>query len=612
MKKIIIRTLLLFSFGILAVFSAAMLLVASDMNRKAADGNAAALLSVYEARMHDGRYGVPGFGDYEKLAAVSVGAENIRVTVIGTDGWVLADTLADPAAAKDHSTRKEVIEALKGGTGTDIHRSETLGASGARGPKFLYKAKLVEVEGAAPVILRVAIPVKSINSYLYGALLTTALIFMLAFAATAVFSRFIADRLNKPFVLVKEKLDGVLDPAAEVKPIVLTKHDDINAVLRDIDEISEKLNATLAEFQSEARKLDLVLGNIDQGIIAVDGERRIVFCNKAAEDYFGFEFTTPLTVAKAIRNKTLLDNIGGAVEKNEFVSFDVSRPGGSIFEIRIFPVDSREISLIVTAQNVTNVRKVALEKQEFFQNAGHELNTPLSSVIGYSEMLLSMDNGQLTMDNEGQMKNKRREQTAESRGESQKIINKKKIKAFAETINREAMRMKLLIEGMMKISALEENQEIIDENFDLKKVIEQAAAAAAPKAEKKGIKLTSDLDACIVCANPEKLTEAAANLIDNAIKYTEPGGNVRVGLKVAGGKAVLSVKDDGIGIPAASLSRVFERFYRVDKGRSKTEGGTGLGLAIVKHICNHYNAPIKIQSTENAGTEITVAFNCVS
>lgn len=250
---------------------------------------------------------------------------------------------------------------------------------------------------------------------------------------------------------------------------------------------------------------------------------------------------------------------------------------GQTYEVRFFPVSFKEVSVIIAAQNVTEIRKTGLEKQEFFANAGHELNTPLSSVIGYSEMLLS---------------------------------EKKYNPGFAETIHKEALRMKLLIEDMLKISELEGNKEIPDGEIDLKPIVEQVITAALPKADGKKIALTAALQCCKIFANAEKITEVAANLIDNAIKYTGEGGAVSVSLKTENGQAVLSVKDNGIGIPQKALSRVFERFYRVDKGRAKSEG-TGLGLAIVKHICNHYNAPIKIKSKEGAGTEITVEFACV-
>ncbi|MCL2675136.1 MAG: ATP-binding protein [Firmicutes bacterium] len=576
MKKIIVRALLLFGLGILAVSFAATAIIADNMNKTAAKNSAATLLSAYEERMLSENYTTKD--QYIKMAERE--STDFRITVIaaGEDklGKVFADTFKDPAEMKNHAdgTRQEITDALSGKTGTVIRPSEEI-----KGMRFLYTAKLVTIEGAEAVILRIAVPVSSINSYLYGALLTTTLIFLLILIITAFVARFVAGRLNKTFVLIKEKLGGVLKPEAETRPIVLTRHDDINAVLQDIDEISDKLHTTLAGYKAEKRKLDLILENIDQVIIALDAQKQIISCNKTAEDYFNFEFSATPAIETAIRNKAILDNISQVMVRNEFISYDHMRLNGQVFEVRFFPVNLNEISLIITAQNVTDIRKTSLEKQEFFANAGHELNTPLSSIIGYSEML---------------------------------IADKKPNIAFAETINKEALRMKLLIEDMLKISELEENREIYDAQFDLKSVVEQVITAALPKAENKKITLTADLESCVIFANAEKITEVAANLVDNAIKYTDENGAVAVRLKTENGKAILSVKDNGIGIPQKALSRVFERFYRVDKRRSTAEGGTGLGLAIVKHICNHYSAPIKIQSTEGLGTEITVMFACIS
>ena len=320
---------------------------------------------------------------------------------------------------------------------------------------------------------------------------------------------------------------------------------------------------------------DLILANINQGIVAIDSKARITLCNKKAEEVFDFTFNKPIPIKKLIRNKTLIDNVQTAVAKSEYIAFDYNKSGTEDFDIRLLPVVSDEIRLIMTIQNVTHVRKVILEKQQFFSNASHELNTPLSSIIGYSELMLS-----------------------------DKTYND----TFVETIHKEATRMKELIGDMLKISELEENKKVIDEKINLRNIVEQVVTAAKPKATKKKIGIAVLAEECFIFANSEKMTEVVANLVDNAIKYTGKNGSILVSLSKHNNSAILSVKDTGIGIPQHALSRVFERFYRVDKGRAKTEGGTGLGLAIVKHICNHYKAPIRLQSKEGVGTEIIITF----
>ncbi|MCL2798646.1 MAG: hypothetical protein FWD58_11480, partial [Firmicutes bacterium] len=380
MRKIFIRTLLLFSLGVLTVFTVASLIVADNTNKAAARDYAARQLDVFATLLTDGGYS----DDLKKLAEFGSG-NGIRVTIIAKNGTVLAESDADADTMSDHSGRKEVKSALNGAVGFDIRKSATLGVD------LLYVAKTVDIEGGEAVVLRIAVPIQSVNSYLYGTIGATVAIFIAVSVLAVLVSRFAAARVNQPFILIKERLDDLLKPDAVPKPIVLTKHDDINTVLQDIDEISEKLRTTLDGYQAEKHKIDLILSHIDQGIMALDPAENIVACNKPAENYFCFDYSGPVPIEKAIRNRAILDNVRRAIYKNEFISYDHTRVSGEIYEVRFLPVLLKEISLLITAQNVTELRKTSIEKQEFFANAGHELNTPLSSILGYSELLIAED-----------------------------------------------------------------------------------------------------------------------------------------------------------------------------------------------------------------------------
>ncbi|MCL2061370.1 MAG: ATP-binding protein [Firmicutes bacterium] len=558
MKKAYILRITLIVSAALLLFIAAMLIAIPQINRRTAKDHALSYLQIFEkyAAVND---------DYESLVKLANG--DLRISVINLDGTVIADTLTDiPSLLENHLHRREVARALEGGIGEDVRKSDSFGVS------YLYMAKKAGADGAE-IILRVAIPIKSINAYLWPLIGIMAALFALVLLVLLLLMPKLIRNITQPIAMINEKLQTA--GTAQSSKIVLTKYDEINSVLTEIDDISEKLHATLADYQAEKHKLDLIVDNIDQAIIALDEKMQIISCNKTAEDYFCFTFSAPVPAAYVFKNTAILNNINQAVLKNEYICYDHMRQNGQVYEVRFFPVNAPEFSVIITAQNVTDVRKTDIEKQEFFTNAGHELNTPLSSIIGYSEMLLK---------------------------------EKKYNKNFAETIHREASRMKLLITDMLKISELSEHKEIHDEKMDLAAVVQNAVTAMQPKAQAKSLTLTADLEACAILANAEKITEVAVNLIDNAIKYTDAGGTVSVSLQTENGRAHLTVKDTGLGIPQADLRRVFERFYRVDKGRAKKEGGLGLGLAIVKHICNHYNAPIKIHSTEGTGTEITVSW----
>lgn len=544
--------------AVLLAFIVAMIFVIMAVNRSTARGTARSHLVIFENYLETS-------DDFDNLVRLTDG--DLRISVIAIDGTVLADTLAnDPSELANRLNRREVRDAIASGEGHDIRRSETFRID------FLYMARVVEVD-STQVVLRVAIPVSSINNYLWPLIG----IMLGMFAVTMLAVLLIVPKLTKsvtaPILMIKKKLENIGEDGDS--PLRLTRHDEINRVLIEIDEISEKLKNALSQSESEKQKLDLILENIDEGIVALDSEGVIVSCNKMAQEFFCFEFTQPIAIEKVVRNISVLDNIKQAIYKKTLILYDHTRASGEVFQVRFLPVSLDKVSLIIAVQNVTTLRKVALEKQEFFANAGHELNTPLSSVVGYSEVLLK---------------------------------DKKYNAVFIKTIHREALRMKLLIEDMLKISELEESKEIIDETIELDQIIKQVITAVQPKAKAKSIKIVQELDETTIFANAEKITEVVSNLIDNAIKYTNDGGEITVKLKKGVSGVVLTVKDSGIGIPQKDLSRVFERFYRVDKGRTKQEGGTGLGLAIVKHICNHYNATIQLKSKVGSGTTFTVTF----
>jgi len=539
----------------LLVFIFAMIFVVMAINRQSARGSARSHLVIFQNYLQTS-------DDFDNLVTLTDG--DLRITIISLDGTVLADTLN---AYGNRLNRREVTDAIANGEGQDIRRSVTFGVN------FLYMARVVDV-GGNQIVLRVAIPVANINNYLWP--LVGIMLGM--FAVTMLATLLILPRLTKsvtaPIFMIKQKLENIGEE--NNGPLQLTRHDEINKVLIEIDELSEKLKNALAQSTAQKQKLDLILENIDEGIIALDGNSVIISCNKMAQDFFCFEFSQPIQIEKVIRNISVLDNLKQAQDKKSLIFYDHTRANGDIFQVRFLPIALEEISIIIAVQNVTELRKTAIEKQEFFAIVGHELNTPLSSIVGYSEVLLK---------------------------------DKKYNKAFVETIQKEALRMKVLIEDMLKIAELEENKVIAEEKVELDKIVAEAVKSLQPKANYKNIKIMQKLDEGSIKANGEKIAEIVSNLVDNAIKYTNENGEINVSLKKTDNNLILKVKDNGIGIPQKDIPRVFERFYRVDKARTKQEGGTGLGLAIVKHICSYYNASIKLQSKVGVGTSVSVEFS---
>jgi two-component system phosphate regulon sensor histidine kinase PhoR len=377
--------------------------------------------------------------------------------------------------------------------------------------------------------------------------------------------------------LINKKLQtvGVQDSD---NPITLTKYDEINEIIIQIEDLSNRLDASIRSREAESNKTAFILESINQGIIAVDKKQNVVMMNRVAADFLDCETDLPTHIVNVMRNRAVTDALNKTLDGGQYQAFDMGLKESRLFEIRIIPVEYEYISAVITISEVTDVRKLQLEKQEFFQNASHELNTPLTSILGYSEILLK---------------------------------EKKYNPAFLETINKEASRMRSLISDMLKIAELEGGTEITDEIIDLESVVADVAASYEFMAEAKNISIEKNLIKGNIKANEKKIREVVGNLLDNSIKYTQNGGKITLSLQKVKEKIIFTVRDDGIGIPRQYLNRVFERFFRAPQGRSKNESGTGLGLSIVKHICNYYDAPISIGSSVGGGTEISVAFRLV-
>lgn len=564
MEKSIARKILLIAIIALVIFAFAIFFVLDNMNKKSAEDNSVKLLSVIEKQMINGGYTTEE--QYKEIVKISV--EDVRITVISLDGTVLADSMMeDVSSMENHLGRKEIKAALEGKTSSAIRKSNTFNIN------YIYTAKKVSVN-ETEVLLRVAVPLSSINGYLSGILIAILIILVILLFLIFIISSFIAENLNKPLKLIKEKLDTVGN-SYETKHIQLTKFDEVNTVLMEIDELSEKINSNLKKYLSEKQKLDFIIENTNQGLIALGKGLEIISYNNIAAEYLGAELLLNEKINVLIRDISFNENLNKCANTGEYTNFYMDFESGMILEIKFIPVKESEVLVIIVINDITDSKKLSLEKQEFFVNASHELNTPLSSILGYSEMMLS----------------------------SNKLERK-----FLETINKEAERMKNLISDMLQISELENVKNIEDSKINIKKIAEEVLVSYQPKAAAKNIELKTQLKNGFIFANSEKITKLISNLVDNSIKYNNQGGFVEVVTETKNNEVILTVKDNGIGIPKKDLSRVFERFYRVDKNRSKAESGTGLGLSIVKHVAKNYNAPVKLVSKENEGTHITVIF----
>ena len=507
--------------------------------------------------------------------------KDLRISVIATNGIVIADTTIDIALnpMANHTNRSDVIEALHSSGDKTVFSIHT---SASQKIPYIYASKKIKAEDYRDYILRISMPMDSVNKYLITFLFTAVMVIGIVIIIMALILPSTAKSIMIPFYSIKETLDNIYkNKSQNIKN--LTGFNDINDILYDINELAIDLNNNIIGYQTEREKLNYVLENIAQGIVAINKDKDIFFINQFALELLNSTDSDIKSLNEIIKDKSVIKKIEDAIKLNRFSKFDIKERNMDI-EINVIPIlNNKNISALIKFEDVTDIRKIEIEKQDFFINASHELKTPLTSILGYSELLINM---------------------------SAKDKNENKKTDFIKRINAEALRMKELVLNMLTLSRMEANwQETIDEKIDLKDIILNVFESNKIKSQKRNINIELDIESAIIIANKEKITEVVNNLVDNAIKYTDDGGEIKIILKNNKDKAIFTVKDNGCGIESKYLNRIFERFFRVKNEKYLKVQGTGLGLTIVKNICAHYNADIYINSEENKGTEISVVFN---
>lgn len=507
--------------------------------------------------------------------------KDLRISVIATNGIVIADTTIDIALnpMANHTNRSDVIEALHSSGDKTVFSIHT---SVSQKIPYIYASKKINTKDNIDYILRISMPMDSVNKYLITFLFTAVMVIGIVIIIMALVLPSTAKSIMIPFYSIKETLDNIYkNKSQNIKN--LTGFNDINDILYDINELAIDLNNNIIGYQTEREKLNYVLENIAQGIVAINKNKDIFFINQFALELLNSTDSDIKSLNEIIKDKSVIKKIEDAIKLNRFSKFDIKERNMDI-EINVIPIlNNKNISALIKFEDVTDIRKVEIEKQDFFINASHELKTPLTSILGYSELLINM---------------------------SAKDKNENKKTDFIRRINAEALRMKELVLNMLTLSRMEANwQETIDEKIDLKDIILNVFESNKIKSQKRNINIELDIESAIIIANKEKITEVVNNLVDNAIKYTDDYGEIKIILKNNKDKAIFTVKDNGCGIESKYLNRIFERFFRVKNEKYLKVQGTGLGLTIVKNICAHYNADIYINSEENKGTEISVVFN---
>ena len=471
-----------------------------------------------------------------------------RITLIGADGTVLEDTSANPAEMDNHADREEVKDALLKGSGTSVRYSKTLTE------KTVYYARRMENGN----VLRISTTQYTVMTVVLGLLQPLIYVLVLALILSFALSSRVSKSVIKPINEIDLDHPENSDAYEELTPL-------LHRILNQQKTIKKQLN----EAKKHRDEFKLITENMSEGFLITDRDGRLLSCNSAALKLLDADENDG-TVLSLNRTgdfrKTVHAALSGERAENTMTH------GENTYNLIANPVfeGDKTIGAVIVIIDVTESRRRELIRREFTANVSHELKTPLTSISGFAELL------------------------------SAGGVPEDTVTDFAKTIYTEAQR---LISLVSDISVCYEK-----ENVNITELSRDVARRLKMSADKKNVKIGISGEDISVYGVRKILDEMIFNLCDNAVKYNKEGGTVEIRAKKEDGKTVLSVRDTGIGIAPSQQSRVFERFYRVDKSRSKAEGGTGLGLSIVKHGAMYHGAEIKLTSTTGEGTEVTVIF----
>ena len=515
--------------------------------------------------------------DFSKLEQYR-SSQDLRITVIAEDGTVLFDTdTSEPL--ENHSEREEFIAAMKGQPKVVRRYSETFGCD------MNYYAIKTALSDGENVVLRLAVRETLIKSYVTLSMPVFILLLLIVLALSFEAGNQIARKVSARFSDISASIQSVAD--GNYTPIKTSTRDaEMFSLIGSINDVNARISRHIQNAETQQKTLSTVLSAISQGIIALDSEKRIVFINKSALKLFGINDYTPNgekhDLIFVVDNLDLYALISSHADENFAFDFRLDDKDLNILITKVEDETLRdEITTIIVISDVTSQKSVARQKSDFFQNASHELKTPVTVIRGLTEILLQKDN------------------TDE--------FTKKKL----TSIHDESLRLSSIISDMLKLSSLEntvsvrEDEE--DEKVDLVAAAHEIMAELSPRAEEKKLSVSITGKGWVNMLRSNAL-ELLDNLCSNASNYNKEGGKISIDVMQDDSNTILKVIDTGIGIEQQHIPRLCERFYRVDKSRSKKTGGTGLGLAIVKHICLRYGAHLDIDSTFGEGTCVTVTF----
>ncbi|MDD3845894.1 MAG: ATP-binding protein [Syntrophorhabdaceae bacterium] len=494
---------------------------------------------------------------------------NTRITLVAPDGKVIADSEEDPGRMENHRTRIEIAQAFEGGTGRFLRVSETLGQ------EMLYIAVPVQREGKTMYVLRVSKFLKDIKT-VSRELNTKILLITVVVLVAALIGAFIFARtIYRPIGELSAAIRRVASHDFSTR-VLLREQDELKEVADSFNDMTDEMQDLFSDLTAQKEELNSIISSLQEGLLVLDREEQVLLINDSLKTLMGPDVEIGRPYWEVIREPALNELVNRVhVEKTNHIGEITIN--GAVFLCSATFLGSKE-EMVLVFHDITEIRKLEKVKSDFVLNVSHELRTPLTSIKGFVE----------TMEMEGSLSDEQRH--------------------YLMIVKRNTARLINVVSDLLALSRLEEKNPVLElEPLDMPELVEGVLKIFEEQIRAKGffVEVRAAEELLPVMGDAFKLEQVFVNLFDNAIKYTDAGG-ITVEMETRDNTVVISVADTGQGIPSEHIDRIFERFYVVDKSRSKKLGGTGLGLSIVKHIILLHNGKITVQSSPGKGTRFVI------
>jgi len=502
--------------------------------------------------------------------AVRMGEETgTRITVVDRAGVVLADSREDPLRMENHKGRPEIARALRGGVGSSTRFSDTMGGD------MHYVAVPLVKDGQGIGVLRVSRFLTEIDDILWALdkriITIAAVALLISLVGASVFSAALSRPVRDLISASRSVAAGDLDTR-----VILRSRDELRELGDSFNLMTERLQQLISELSRRREELASVISSIRDGVAVLDREGRIILNNDAFRSIVGEEYAAGKFYWEVLRSADFGDLVKAAGDEKRSVIGEI-RHEGSVYSCGASFVEAEE-EVVVWFHDITEIRNVEKVKKDFIVNLSHELRTPLTAIMGFIEAA-----------------------SDEVEGEA---------RHYLDIVRRHTDRLTDIVEDLLELSELEDRGTSLDlEEVDLEAVVREVAGIFEQRLREKRLDLSvaAAMGTPCIMGDEYRLQQVFVNLIDNAVKYTESGG-IAISIESEDDTVCATVSDTGIGIPEEHLGRIFERFYVVDKSRSRKVGGTGLGLSIVKHIVLMHGGDISAGSAPGGGTAFTITF----